>query len=295
MSSLITVGRANRERSMDFPPEANGDGSNGKLRLSNQERIYQLHKKLHNEKTNENIIEPQNNVSTKPPRIRRTDVRKYLGDPLPLPYLTTSRAQPLETKENGVNIEVTQSRKHLQMRKPLGRNKAESFDDVYKDKLRNSLKNFQVRSSSRGRRSTDLAEQTIKQQQEEQPSTPNSKMSLVNTERDVSYYDIKGKSPSAVILKTLTDKDMVISEFKQRNKHTLKTIKNSWNNSSDDVSSKVEQKLQEPFIPKKQHVRRDRESQYIHIHLISILGSPILLFGLMIFLHFLLKDFLLQL
>lgn len=269
---------------MNLSQDGNSGGdSNGKVRLSNRERIHQLHRKLHNEKTNENIIdkEPTPIVSSKPPRIRRNEVRKYLGDPLPLPYLTNSRQQ--SNNNNNEIDETTKTRKQFQIKKPLGEYKRQTFDDTYKEKLRDSLRNFQTRSSSRNRRSIDN-ETTIDQEEPTILSTESIKQRNNNT------LSLEDKSPRGLILDNVIDKDRVITEFKQNNLLFFDSLKELSTPSISHLQDN--KKLKEPLVPKKLNFKRDQESQYINVSLISILGSPILLFALTILLHYLIQKYL---
>lgn len=74
-----------------------------------RDRIVRIHRRLHS--GNVKLEEPvdvqtnfyQETQQTNTPRLRRTDVRKILGDPLPLPYLIDSR-QSRQSSSNSSSV-----------------------------------------------------------------------------------------------------------------------------------------------------------------------------------------------
>jgi len=298
--------------------EENGPIRNGENRIASQERIIQLHKRLHqNEKTNENIIdiEPQSireQPNAKLSRIRKTDVRKYLGDPLPLPYLANPR--PRESIQNQNNHQQSQhqqpqhqhindeeisndlqKRRKFQLRKPLSKSYQDQSEDQYKEKLRDSLKNFQRSSEAQSKRSVDKTVQT--DENEDIPMTPKgsfNRSGFNNSFTSPINFSGSYSQPYKMLVKDLDDKDFIINNFKSRNSNfylnTPVPTKPVHENSKRlldpvELTSDMSQKRPSP---------NHKQQPYYHIRLVSILGSPILLLGLLFLLAYILYEILLQ-
>ena len=282
---------------MNSGPGENGHNVNGKLRHTSREKLFELHRKLHNDKMNENVIEnePIQLVDEKPPRIRRSDVRKYLGDPLPLPYLdysTRDETSPKVGESNDRSNHVT-NRIKFQTRRPLGQNHVENEGgDIYKEKLKESLKKFQrSTASSTSRKLVDRVVQT--EDSSNEPITPQGNpynYTKVNDYKSPTL-SLEG-SPSGlnyrIMLETFNDKDFIINNFKSRNPKINQPFVSTPNSKSPPRTT-----LLEPFQPpinKPKLKRADNKNEYIHIRLLSILGSPLFLLGLIFLLYYNLQN-----
>lgn len=272
------------------------NGLNGGPGFTNRERILDLHKRLHNEKTDEYVMNNDQPVKEfeRTSKIRRADVRKYLGEPLPLPYLANSRTQRIG--QDQVTPDPNVNRREIRPRQPLGKDLTDQ-EMVYKDRLRNSLKKFQ-KSSERNKKLIDKVVQT---EEPTFPVTPNHKKSddFGSRSQFEGLSPIKGESPSRIgnkiLLENSNDKDLILHKFKLKNYSRLKdqTPLNSSQNPDDGFQYRKE--LLEPFEPSngKQIFKRSKiKKEYIHIRLISVLGSPLLFSGLLFLLYYTLKDFL---
>ncbi|CCH46716.1 hypothetical protein BN7_6313 [Wickerhamomyces ciferrii] len=264
---------------------------NGNIRLTkNRERILELHKRLHNKQTQEALLDTEfqpvqeSQHHAKPTRIRRADVKKYLGEPLPLPYLTSPR--DIEKKNEEKTLNNSQNKTSHQrntinrLKYPLGQNLSHDADtDIYKEKLRKSLKTFQRDQAEK--KLVDRVVQTDDILNE--PHTPKS-FRFPTSSGDMSPKSYNNTA-DGMKLENSFEKDMLLNGFKLRD-----------SSFTPDNFPKPLTKLKPPLEVTSDYVhgpssRKSNNRKEIHLNCRSILGSPITLFILIMILYIYFQKF----